>query len=111
NANPTSVKAAIKNFEQLDLADRSLILGDMFELGDNALNDHYDVINIIDYKNYKNIILVGALFSSLKVDERILQFAHVDLLKDWLNKNPIKGSSILIKGSRGNRLERIVECL
>ena len=111
NANPTSVKAAIKNFEQLDVPHKSLILGDMFELGDNALNDHYDVINNIDHKNYENIFLVGELFATLKVDEHILQFANVDLFKNWLNKNPVKGSNILIKGSRGNRLERIVEFL
>ncbi|MDY6801796.1 MAG: UDP-N-acetylmuramoyl-tripeptide--D-alanyl-D-alanine ligase [Bacteroidota bacterium] len=111
NANPTSVKAAIKNFEQLDIPDKCLILGDMFELGDNALNDHYEVVSIIDPKNYKNIILVGELFVSLKVDKNILQFANVDLFIDWLNKNPVKGSNILIKGSRGNRLERIVEFL
>lgn len=111
NANPTSVKAAIKNFEQLDVPHKSLILGDMFELGDNALTDHYDVINNIDHKNYENIFLVGELFATLKVDEHILQFANVDLFKNWLNKNPVKGSNILIKGSRGNRLERIVEFL
>ncbi|MGC9374544.1 MAG: UDP-N-acetylmuramoyl-tripeptide--D-alanyl-D-alanine ligase [Bacteroidales bacterium] len=111
NANPTSVKAAIKNFEQLNIPHKTLILGDMFELGDNALNDHYDVINNIDPKNYKNIFLVGELFATLKVDEHILQFANVDLFKNWLNKNPVKGSYILIKGSRGNRLERIVEFL
>ncbi|MEA2105174.1 MAG: UDP-N-acetylmuramoyl-tripeptide--D-alanyl-D-alanine ligase [Bacteroidota bacterium] len=111
NANPTSVKAAIKNFEQLDVPHKSLILGDMFELGDNALNDHYDVINNIDHKKYENIFLVGELFATLKVDEHILQFANVDLFKNWLNKNPVKGSNILIKGSRGNRLERIVEFL
>ncbi len=111
NANPTSVKAAIKNFEQLDIPHKSLILGDMFELGDNALNDHYEVINIIDTKNYENIILVGDIFASLKVGDNVLQFANVDLFIDWLNKNPVKGSNILIKGSRGNRLERIVEFL
>jgi len=111
NANPTSVKAAIKNFEQIDLPHKSLILGDMFELGDTALNDHYDVLKIIDNKDYENIILVGAIFSSLEVGEEILQFANVDLLKDWLNKNPMNGSNILIKGSRGNRLERIVDFL
>ncbi|MDK2978268.1 MAG: UDP-N-acetylmuramoyl-tripeptide--D-alanyl-D-alanine ligase [Bacteroidales bacterium] len=111
NANPISMKAAIKNFEQLDIPHKSLILGDMFELGDNALNDHYDVMNNIDHKNYENIFLVGELFASLKVGENILQFANVDLFKDWLNKNPVKGSNILIKGSRGNRLERIIEFL
>jgi len=111
NANPTSVKAAIKNFEQLNIPHKTLILGDMFELGDNALNDHYDVINNIDPKNYEYIFLVGELFASLKVDEHILQFANVDLFKNWLNKNPVKGFNILIKGSRGNRLERIVEFL
>jgi len=83
----------------------------MFELGDTALNDHYDVLKIIDNKDYENIILVGAIFSSLEVGEEILQFANVDLLKDWLNKNPMNGSNILIKGSRGNRLERIVDFL
>lgn len=111
NANPTSVKAAIKNFEQIDVPHKSLILGDMFELGDTALNDHYDVVKIIDNKKYEHIILVGAIFSSLEVGEDILQFANVDLLEDWLNKNPVKGSNILIKGSRGNRLERIVDFL
>ncbi len=111
NANPTSVKAAINNFEQLDLPKKSLILGDMFELGDDAINDHYDVIKIVENKNYDQIILVGEIFAGLKLNNSMMQFKNVVLLKEWLNKNPIKQSNILIKGSRGNQLERIVEFL
>ncbi|MFP4024202.1 MAG: UDP-N-acetylmuramoyl-tripeptide--D-alanyl-D-alanine ligase [Thiohalospira sp.] len=111
NANPTSVKAAIKNFEQLDLPKKCLILGDMFELGENAINDHYNVIKIVENKTYEKIIVVGEIFANLKLNNSILQFKNVDLLKEWLNKNPIKQSNILIKGSRGNQLERIVEYL
>lgn len=111
NANPTSVKAAISNFEQLKLPKKCLILGDMYELGDNALNDHLDIIQLVENKNYDTIILVGEIFSSLKVNKDIFQFENVDFLNDWLNKNEINGSNILIKGSRGNRLERIIEFL
>ncbi|MGM0408044.1 MAG: UDP-N-acetylmuramoyl-tripeptide--D-alanyl-D-alanine ligase [Bacteroidota bacterium] len=111
NANPTSVKAAINNFERLTLPNKCLVLGDMFELGDLAVQDHYEIIRYIDKRDYNKIILVGDIFSGLEVNAEILQFKNVDLLQKWLNKNPIKESNILIKGSRGNQLERIVEYL
>lgn len=111
NANPTSVKAAINNFENINIPNKCLILGDMFELGVNAVNDHYEIIQIIKKSSYDKIILVGDIFSGLEVNDGILQFKNVDFLKEWLNKNPIKESNILIKGSRGNQLERIIEFL
>ncbi|MEE4197016.1 MAG: UDP-N-acetylmuramoyl-tripeptide--D-alanyl-D-alanine ligase [Bacteroidales bacterium] len=111
NANPTSVKAAIDNFEQLKVSPKWIILGDMFELGVDAINDHLEIVQLIEKNNYEKIILVGDIFSSLTLSREILQFKNVDLLKDWLNKNAVKGSNILIKGSRGNQLEKIVEFL
>lgn len=111
NANPTSVKAAIKNFENMKIPNKCLILGDMFELGANTVNDHYEILQIIKERVYNKIMLVGDIFSGLEVNAGILQFKNVGLLQKWLNKNPIKGSNILIKGSRGNQLERIIEYL
>ena len=107
NANPTSMKAAIDSFSTLKSAHKVIIIGDMFELGDYSLKEHQKIVDLaIEYK-FDNLFFVGENFNRTETDYQ--KFISFEALKKHLINNPIQKSVILIKGSRGMALERVVE--
>ena len=109
NANPTSIKAAILNFDKEITANKILVLGDMFELGKYADKEHQNVVDLIDYKNYKKVYLVGNNFYKCKTEEiKIEKFRSLDEMTKSVNFNDFDSMNILIKGSRGIGLEKLV---
>ena len=109
NANPTSIKAAILNFDKEITANKILVLGDMFELGKYADKEHQNVVDLIDYKNYKKVYLVGNNFYKCKTEEiKIEKFRSLDEMTKSVNLNDFDSMNILIKGSRGIGLEKLV---
>lgn len=111
NANPSSIKASILNFIRLEIDNKCLILGDMLELGSESEMEHMNVLNLIHDRNFKKIVLVGQIFSKVSKSEQYNSFENVDQAIEWLNNNKISHSNVLIKGSRGIQLERVVEYL
>jgi len=111
NANPTSVELSLKNFVSLGKENSAVILGDMLELGKSAKIEHEKIIQLLQENSFNKVILVGSVYRTLQVPEDFLQFKDVIELKVWLKKNKIEHSNVLIKGSRGIRLETIVENL
>ncbi|HAF28959.1 MAG TPA: UDP-N-acetylmuramoyl-tripeptide--D-alanyl-D-alanine ligase [Bacteroidales bacterium] len=111
NANPTSVEAAIKNFSQMPSNDKCIILGDMLELGSDSRLEHQKILDLLKENRFDQIFLIGEIYYSLENGNDILKFKNVDEFKIWLEKNNIVNSNVLIKGSRGIRLEKIVELL
>ncbi|MDT0556930.1 UDP-N-acetylmuramoyl-tripeptide--D-alanyl-D-alanine ligase [Patiriisocius hiemis] len=112
NANPTSMMAAIKNFEQSEGINKVLFLGDMFELGDTAKEEHQIVTDYLSKNKIGNTYLIGTNFFKTSTEA-----AHVNLfktfedLKEFIANLQLKKCTILIKASRGMALERIVELL
>ena len=111
NANPTSVELSVKNFASLKKENSFLVLGDMLELGAESKKEHENIIRLLQSFKFENVILVGDVYHSLKVPGDYFQFEIVNELKKWLLENNISRSNVLIKGSRGIRLETIVEYL
>lgn len=111
NANPTSMKAAILNFRQVKSLAKMAIIGDMFELGDESPNEHAAVVRLLDESDFENVILVGPGFGSLTIPGHFMAFDSPAEVKAWLKKNPVKGRTILVKGSRGIHLEELVDAL
>lgn len=109
NANPTSMKAAIDNFKNLDLPSSVLILGDMLELGDDSVNEHIIIVNLLKQAGFNDVILVGPIFSS--ISHPFISFANTSLVIDYLKRNEIDKKAILLKGSRGIGLEKILDFL
>ena len=104
NANPTSMKAAIENFEKLESElPKMVILGNMGELGKDSPNEHEKIITLLNScSNLKQIILIGEYFEA--INHSFLQFKSTDDFKAYLNNNIIEGYSILIKGSNSLKL-------
>lgn len=111
NANPSSMSVAIENFAQMDQKNKMVILGDMLELGDDSAKEHDAIVNLLQKKNISNVVLVGPHFINAGKSMNVQTFAAVDELVDHLKQHPVKDTTILIKGSRGIKLEKVVEVL
>jgi UDP-N-acetylmuramoyl-tripeptide--D-alanyl-D-alanine ligase len=106
NANPTSMKAALDNFLQIDAPQKLAILGDMLELGENSLLEHKAIIDFCKSKHLKTIF-IGSNFCALQ-NKDFPFFLNVCDCNEYLKEHKIDNSLILVKGSRGVRLEEVV---
>jgi len=108
NANPTSMTAALENFNGMDAVNKIAFLGDMFELGETAAIEHQAIAELAASMDFNTVFLIGENFWKTKSD--LMKFDTFEALSQHLSKNPIKpNSTILIKGSRGMALERVLE--
>ena len=107
NANPSSMKAALESFAALTTAHKTVILGDMFELGEDSAEEHQAIADLATTLSFETVLLVGKNFHAVATNHKTFQdFEH---LKEYLSKHPLSHKTILIKGSRGMKLERVVE--
>ena len=111
NANPSSMFAAISNFKELNAPSKFMILGDMFELGDAANDEHQKIISQVITTEIPTYF-VGSHFSKIKINnDNLMYFNNLEELIDFTKDNTINATSILIKGSRGMALEKILSHL
>ena len=112
NANPISMKAALDTIEVMDHKNKVVILGDMFELGDDSDLEHESIVKMVSEMELAKAIFCGK--ASAKASENnasINQFETKTELSEYLQNNPIKDALILIKASRGMGLETLIENL
>lgn len=107
NANPSSMEAALKNMAAYSGDHKWVVLGDMFELGEYEKEEHQRITDLALAQNFEKVILVGKAFAAANASES-LQFDATTELVTWLEQNPIKGKTILLKGSRGMAIERAI---
>ena len=108
NANPTSMKASVSTFEQ-GQSQVLLILGDMLELGEKSEYYHKEIVNLISAAHLK-AILVGKAFGKVQ-DQKYKTFENVQALIESEELSKVKNHHILIKASRGVKLEQVVDYL
>ncbi len=112
NANPTSMEVAINSFSSLNVENKIFILGDMLELGSYSVIEHSVIISILSEMKLKKVFLIGENFFSLQtLSPDFNYFKDTDEFINWVKNNPIKSSTILIKGSRKNYLEKLIDYL
>lgn len=109
NANPSSMKAALENFAAIEHPNKYFILGDMFELGISSKAEHQTVIDLAKSKNLKGIF-TGKAFFELRNDSNIF-YPDTEGVKQNLSPEKLKNSLLLIKGSRGMKLESVLEII
>jgi UDP-N-acetylmuramoyl-tripeptide--D-alanyl-D-alanine ligase len=111
NANPTSMRAALINFHTICGENHLLILGDMRELGTASEEEHRNILGLMKELGYKAAYLVGPNFSAYNENPDWMTFAKVEDLCQYVEDHPINGKTMLIKGSRGIQLEKVLPLL
>jgi UDP-N-acetylmuramoyl-tripeptide--D-alanyl-D-alanine ligase len=112
NANPSSMLAAIENLAAMKSDRKVVILGDMFELEEEAEKEHHNLGKLLREKGFKEIYLCGTLVrTALEEIPFALHFPTKDELRVALEKNQFSNAIILVKASRGIGLETIVDAL
>lgn len=109
NANPTSMQAALDNFAAITLSHKVVVLGDMRELGEDSLEEHQRVVDLLNTLNFEQVFLIGSEFQKTHTDHTT--FANREAFEDYLLAHPLKDKTILIKGSNGMQLYRLPKVL
>ncbi len=112
NANPTSMRAALENLADMKAERKVVILGDMYELEEEAEKEHREIGRLLAELDLTEVYLCGKLMrSAAEVFPAARYFEDKEKLTDYLKKHPITQATILIKGSRGMALESVADYL
>jgi len=111
NANPTSMQASIKSFMSNVSNASFLILGDMLELGDYSKQEHTAILELLKSYPSTKVYTVGKNFFEIAGIFSCQPFLNIELLCEFLQKSPITEGDVLIKGSRGIQLEKVLNFL
>ena len=108
NANPSSMEAALESFEVMESAHKIAILGDMLELGAESTKEHIAILRKAQKMNFQTLITVGSEFATINPAQYgAIHFANAAAARIWLETQPLDGALMLVKGSRGIKLETI----
>lgn len=111
NANPSSMTAALNNISLLSASQKAVIIGDMFELGDESAEQHDLIAKQAEQLNIQTLIFIGKYFYALKDKYKGNFFNTPSEAHEFLKENPIKDNMVLLKGSRGMALEQLLPLL
>jgi UDP-N-acetylmuramoyl-tripeptide--D-alanyl-D-alanine ligase len=107
NANPTSMRAAILNFAAKDYPNKIIMLGGMKEVGaENETQKHQEIIDLLQQWNWNLVVLVGPEFAKTK--HNFKHFNTSAVAGAWFKTNQFSNTAILVKGSRGSKMELAV---
>lgn len=109
NANPSSMELALLNFSNFSASEKWVVAGDMFEMGEHEHAEHQNIVDIISKQSYEKVLLVGKAFA--KTSGEAHRFETTSELEDFLKDSKPEGKTILIKGSRGMQLEKLIPLL
>ncbi len=109
NANPSSMRVALENFAVMKGENKIVILGDMFELGEESAKEHQEIAELSESLGFKHVVLIGKAFSTTRVKNALL-YDTFESFKTSKYEFPVN-YTYLIKGSRGMALERILDLL
>jgi len=111
NANPSSMEVALSNFATYPGENKILILGEMLELGNDSSAEHEKLLNQIKNEGFREVYLVGPGFQAYQDFYKFHFFNGTGDLVEFLTSHKLKNANILIKGSRKNQLEKVLEAL
>jgi UDP-N-acetylmuramoyl-tripeptide--D-alanyl-D-alanine ligase len=114
NANPTSMEAAILNFQNSFTGKKMIFLGDMLELGEESPVEHSRILELAYKTGCEKIILVGPRFTTAaqsSQEPNVVCLENSTQAAEWINANRQVNCTVLIKGSRGSKMEKVLEGL
>jgi UDP-N-acetylmuramoyl-tripeptide--D-alanyl-D-alanine ligase len=109
NANPSSMQVAISNFAKMPQIQKVLILGDMFEMGPTANQEHDELLQWCTQFGFTKIYTLGDHFAAISVNSDISTPSSMEKLGEEIKTVDYQNTAFLIKGSRGMKMERVVD--
>lgn len=106
NANPSSMKAAIENFAKMQVHPKVLMIGGMMELGNDSVQEHEQIVQLIQQFKWDEVVLVGGDFGKLR--HPFLFLADSDAARLWYDTQKFENTYLLVKGSRSMQMEKII---
>jgi UDP-N-acetylmuramoyl-tripeptide--D-alanyl-D-alanine ligase len=111
NANPSSMAAALANISALEANNKTAIIGDMFELGEESAKQHDEIASLAEKAGLNTILFIGKHFYGLRDKYAGHFFITPKEAGEWLKTNPLTDNLVLLKGSRGMALEQLLPFL
>lgn len=111
NANPSSMDASLRNFAAMPFEGKIAIIGDMFEMGKYAEEEHRNMIELCKELNLEEVILVGEEFHKQNKEMSFTSFKTTEEVVAYLQQRNLNNKNIFMKGSRGMKLESIAEVI
>ncbi len=112
NANPDSMKAAIENLQHMRADKKVVILGDMYELGEDTEKEHQALGQLLKGLGFVQVIFCGKhIQAAAAACPKAEYFADKKALEEYIQRNSFQNATILIKASRGMALETLVDKL
>lgn len=108
NANPTSMQHALENFAKSTPKKKIVLLGDMFELGEFAAEEHQRIADLAMALKFDTIVLVGKEFATTNTINNVLKFDAVEDAQHWFMQQDFTDAMLLLKGSRSMKMEKII---
>jgi UDP-N-acetylmuramoyl-tripeptide--D-alanyl-D-alanine ligase len=108
NANPSSMKLALESFANSAPTPQAVVLGDMLELGEYSEEEHLAIVEQVKSLHFDKVILIGKYFGLYKNNLPCVHFEKTEDAALWFAQQDFIGYSILLKGSRGYALERLI---
>lgn len=108
NANPTSMQAALESFAKMEAVKKMIIIGDMYELGRESEQAHQKILLLAKDLSFDKVLVVGNLFRKHRENFEFTFLNSANEAKEWLRNQNLKDYTILVKGSRGVKLETIL---
>ena len=106
NANPSSMKVAVENFAAMPGNNKVLFLGGMAELGNDSVQEHQQLVKLIDQYPFKQVVLVGNYFNN--IPHKYIHLPNAEAAREWLQQQQIAHATILVKGSRAMQMEKVI---
>ncbi len=111
NANPSSMITAIENFLEMEGERKVFIIGQMLELGKDSLAEHRKIIDFFESKKCANVFLIGEAFLEMCKEQHLKCYRTVEEFMEEIDPASFRSNLIFIKGSRGNKLEKLLSVL
>jgi UDP-N-acetylmuramoyl-tripeptide--D-alanyl-D-alanine ligase len=109
NANPSSMEVALYNFNENYPGDKIAVIGDMLELGDDGDREHQSILELIAKMDFREVVVVGKNYGKYAGKLKGHFFDNSEEAKEWISKAGFSNAAILIKGSRGLKMEKTLE--
>lgn len=109
NANPTSMQHALESFAKSTAKHKVVLLGDMFELGEYAAQEHQKIVDLAIQLKFDTIVLVGNEFNKTIAPNTVIKFHTSTETQQWFQQQNFSDTEILLKGSRSMKMEKVIE--